>query len=312
MKNQNKPKDHDLEEKIYKLPNHLPRKIILFCLCLFFLSLSLNFPIKKILTQTITQQLNRHSSCFNYQDLKLNLLFLRLSLTKPTVLGGCFQQPQIKLPFKEFKAGFSFFGLIPPSLKLYVLAEGMGSQIKIYPRIGFRKTHIRLSKTQLSGKLISSMTPYPQLLKGVFELDGLLELSSGKIQKANFKIQGQDLSIPSQNISVGLLPFQVPLLNFGRLTGLATLTKKSLHLKALELGEESGLIHLKLKGSIALNKRNFNLSTLDLKGQFTISEELKEKISILKVFLPSQKASRGGHYQLQLTGTVANPKPKVL
>ncbi len=307
-----KATDKEIQDQTYQLPQNWKAKLTWLAITLFLLSLWLNFPIKQSLETLVVNQLNSSRACpISYQKLDFSLLFPSVHLSQPVISGRCFQNPRVNLKFDKLKTGFSFFGLLPPALKFHAIAQGMGSEIKLYPRIGFGQTDIRITNTRLSGKLISNFTQYPKLLKGDVHIDGLIELAAGIIQKADLKVSSQNLSIPSQKIQAGFIPLNIPNLEFKKLKLLATQTKKNLRIKALELGQAGGPLHLQFKGTIIINKANFNFSALNLEGRLNLSQEILDQVAALKLVLP-REAPKDGYYNLKLSGTINRPVPKFL
>ncbi len=307
----------NIQDQIYKLPQSLKSKLIILVPVLFILGLWFNFSLEQTVRQIVYETLANNRACpISFQRLKMGLLIPNVRLLQPIIPGTCIQNPDLNLKLDEIKIGSSFFSIVPPALKFHAIIQGMGSTLKLFPRVRLGQVDIRITQSTLSGQTIAGLTPYPDLLQGNIELDSLINLPlrasmpNFNALKADIKATGQNLMIPEQKINIGPLPFDVPKVEFKGLNILATYDKGELQVRSLELGQVEDDLHLQFKGKIKVNQANPRLSTLELEGRFRIGANLLDKIAAIKLLLPQGK-STSNYYNLEIKGTMAQPIPRL-
>ena len=313
----NKEIQQKIQERIYQLPKHLKSKLLVLAPVFFLLGLWLNFSLRQTIRHSIYEMVVNNRACpISFQKLELGILIPNVRLVKPLIPGSCLQNPDLNLRLDEIKMGSSFFSVIPPALKFHALIQGMGSTLKLFPRLRWNQVDVRITQSFISGQTISSLTPFPELLQGNISIDSLVNIPlKGSMPdinalKSDIKATGQNLIIPGQRISVGPLPFDVPKIEFAGLNFLASYNRSELQIRSLELGKVEGDLHLQLKGKIRVNRRNIKLSTLELEGRFRIGANILDKLAAIKLLLPQGK-SETEYYNLELKGTFARPVPRL-
>ncbi len=316
-KTSNKEMQQKAQERIYQLPKSLKSKLMILAPVFFLTGLWLNFSFKQTIRHSIYEAVVNNRACpISFQELELGFLVPSARLVKPLIPGICFQSPDFNLRLDEIKVGSSFFSVIPPALKFHALIQGMGSQLKLFPRLRWNQVDIRVAQSFISGQTISSLTPFPELFQGNISIDSLVNIPLKRSMpdmnalKSDIKATGQNLIIPEQRISIGPLPFDVPKIEFAGLNLVASYNKNELEVRSLELGKVEGDLHLQLKGKIKVNQRNIKLSTLDLEGRFRIGTTILDKLSAIKLLLPQGK-SETEYYNFELKGTFAGPVPRL-
>ncbi|MFN8369733.1 MAG: hypothetical protein U0T83_03805 [Bacteriovoracaceae bacterium] len=139
--------------------------------------------------------------------------------------------------------------------------------------------------------------------KGDFELTSLINFTPPKtllmkslIKSKNFELKSfnwKDIEVPAMNINNFVLKFELN-------------EKNVVHLNDLILGDVGSPIALNLKGKIFLDTQSLLNTSLDLNGEFKLSDQFIKNFSILSLFL-DQLEVKDGYYLANITGTLAAP-----
>jgi len=296
-------------ELIYQTSFGFKLKVLFLTLFCFLISFFLFFPIQKNLNKFITKSLSQNRKCpLRYQDLTTSFFFPALKMKKVKLPPQCFgKRSGQDLELDHVKVTLSLPTLFPPGLKTSVQVKKGRSIINAYPRLSFGETVVRLTKSSITGDLLSTLIGLPNLLKGSVETEGLFTIRDNSVEKGDFKITSNDLMVPAQNIS----GFDLIAMDMKKLLIAGSLVKNKLNLKALKIGVYNSPLEAEFKGKIGLVPGLMNRSSLDLKGKVRFDITLKQSLPILDLFLTGKKQVKS-FYPMSLSGTFAAPKPNFL
>jgi type II secretion system protein N len=301
----NKYEENVIQDEIYQVPGNVKLKIVILSLILALTGLFMNLPMLGNLEDRIETAIKSNPACpVTYKNLKLSYFMPGLDITKPVIPGVCFNNPAKKLKLDSINTNFVMPSFVPPGIKLHSEIKGMNSIINLYPRISAGAVDVRITKSKINAKLINSLTNYPNLLGGVFDLEGFVSLKGENLESGVAKLSSKNLNIPAQTINF----FNIPDMPLKKLNLVVKIEKNKININQLLIGSEDSPIVAELKGNITLNQRAINFSLLNLEGKIKFSPEFLKTFSILEMMLGKAKPV-DGYYNFALNGTLAAPKP---
>ncbi|PIP93634.1 MAG: hypothetical protein COW00_03680 [Bdellovibrio sp. CG12_big_fil_rev_8_21_14_0_65_39_13] len=260
-----------------------------------------HFPVKSILINNIEKALATLPCRLEYQALDLGFFPPAVMLKSAKVPAGCFgDNGQIKL--SQFKINLGLPSLYPLGLKLHTLVTSDKSVLHIYPLLTFSGIVIKIEDSVIDHALINALSSKIKI-RGKFNPEILMKLKGNVVESAEFKIEGQQFQIMGQNI----MGFELPDLNFQKLSTAGTLEGENLNLKKAELGDNNSPVVARIKGLIRLNQVNALFSNLDLEAEMKFSDQFLQNFSILNlVWRLDQQTKHDGYYKMRLRGPLTS------
>lgn len=297
--------DNVITAETYQISTSFKLKIVVAALLLALFGLFMNFPMVGDLDKKLEAMIKSNPRCpITYSKLDLSYLFPKVNITKPVIPGVCFNNPSNKLKLDSVNTSFIMPSFLPPGLKFHTEIKGLNSEINLYPRVSAGATDIRITKSSINAKFINAFTAFPNLLNGLFNLEGFFKLNKNHLDSGVLKLNSENFSIPAQTINF----FNIPELLLKKFNLVLKIEKNKVVVNQLLIGLEDSPIRAEINGTIMLNQRMINLSVLNLKGKIKFSADFMKSFSILEMML-AQAKPKDGFYSFTLSGTMAAPKP---
>lgn len=303
-----KLKENELSSEIYSFSWTFWLKVFFLSFVFLIIGLSLHFPIKDYLKTQAQNALTSNPRCpISYQNLRLDLFLPYVRFNKLNVSGRCFNAPRKNLNLDYAQVKFNFLSFWPLGAKFHGIIKSDDSEINLYPKLGLSKHQIRITKTKLTGKFLSQLSPFENLVSGNFNIDSLININGSKLSNGDLKVVSEDLFI-SEKVIQG---FPVPQLDLKNLLLALSFDQKEARLTSFKLGNSESDVELELTGDIYPNMQNMNATKLNLVGKVRFSDAIIQKISILKLLLDN-KEPQNGFYKMKILGTLGLPLPSFI
>lgn len=260
-----------------------------------------HFPVKSILINNIEKGLATLPCRLEYQSIDLGFFPPAVMLKAAKIPAGCLgDNGQVKL--SQFKVNLGLPSLYPFGLKLHTLITSDKSILHIYPLLTFGGIVIKIEDSVIDHQLINALSTKIKM-RGKFKPEILMTLKGNVVDSAEFKIEGQQFQIMGQNI----MGFDIPDLNFQKLSTAGTLEGENLNLKKVELGDDNSPVVARIKGLIRINKVNALFSNLDLEAEMKFSDQFLQSFSILNlIWRLDQQTKHDGYYKMRLRGPLTS------
>lgn len=265
---------------------------MLFGIFTFFFFSYLNFPYHKI-KDKLFSQLEKQT------DIKIDV-----DEFKTTLLLG------LEFSGVNIQSAHDFFEINIPSLSIH---PSLLSLITFKPKIQFTAEFPKGSitgffhhkgatyqKIDLEFGQVDIKEPFQGVIDGKLWFDGNLNTFKGIEGETHLQIKNFTLDKTS------IMGFVLPQISLSQMTLKGGMKKDLFVIQTFEAGNDKDPLKASLSGDIALNPQNINMSRLNLKLKFKMSDALKEEF---KLFLPLLQGALdpSGYYSLNITGTLTAP-----
>ena len=131
-----------------------------------------------------------------------------------------------------------------------------------------------------------------------------------RIKSMQLRLKSTNFKLPAQTIQA----FDLPSLDLKNIQVKASMkSPKTLDVEEIIIGDDKSPIKANITGKIAVDRRSFQNSKLDLIAEVKFSKEFIESFSILNLFLDPKKQDENGYYKLKIEGPIRAPKtPQLL
>jgi len=296
-----------LPDDIYFLSKRLQFKITIIATAVLFLGLLINFPLRAVMTQSISHLLQNNPSCqIVFSDLESTLFFPGVEIQRPIIPANCLGTSKnlILQGLNVHLIGPSF---VPFGLRLRIQILVGGQELTSYLSLSFGKTVFKIPETVIRSQLIESIIG-EDYFQGKVVMEGLFESKGTTLQTGQLKIESTNFSLHPLNISGLALP-ELPLSQI--LVKLNLTSPKDLEIVEVIVGHQDAPLLVHSTGKVFLNQANPALSRLDLRGEIKFSKSFLDKFSIINLFLAAKKPV-DGMYKFSLTGPITAPQPNFL
>ncbi len=297
--------NNEIFREIYDHKNLSVKKLVLIASTSLFIGFIIGFSPKHFILMKIKNTLSNFKSCpIAYSSLDLEWFFPKIIIKGPSIVGECFNSPT-RIYLRDMRLYFTGLGIFPPGIKLGVNLETNTSKLLIYPHLSPFGSKVRIENSTIDTKLIRTLFPKVDYLKGEFDLDFFAAFSAKAMDSGAISLSSKNFILKEKEIQLGALPFNLPKLNFNNFLFNGTLEdKKNFVVEKFIIGDENSPIKLSLKGKITLNQKDITSSSLNLIGDISFSEKfLNEDFSAIKIYL--RKANpQNGVYNIKISGTL--------
>lgn len=301
------PENHLLSE-IYVPESGKGFKRWLAIIALFFITFIFTFPFEKTIITFIENTLRSQRACpISYEKLSMTWFAPGVEFLNPIISGTCFQKPGNDLPLTNLALSFAGPNFSPLGVRFKLAADSEESHLEAYPAVGFGKQIIRITDTVIGTDILTPLIGR-DIINGVLNVDGLIELAQNQVSSAKLKIESKSLKTKMANIQ----GFMVPPMDLGTLVFLSELDASSkLFIEKLSLGSADSTIAANFKGDVTLNRYNMLYSNADLTGEVRFSDKLFEDIPLIKLLLQDKQPTEG-FYKLEIKGPLGQTRPNFL
>lgn len=304
MKNKINPSE--LKDDIYK-GTRIGIRVVLLIVVFFITGVLFNFPIKTIIKNLITKQLE--TSCpIKSKNMDISLFLPKISIEKAVIPGSCFNKP-ISNYLNIEKLDILFMGpsFYPIGLKFKINVKDKYLKTDTYFALSFNSLSIRVEKTELNSKFLYPLLDGAQAIQGSFNIDTKIILKKKGIEEMFLLIKSKDFSIPTQEIK----SFEIPHLPIGDLSLVGSLAKSVFTIKNFSLGNINSPITANITGKVSVNTKNMNASKLNLDANMNFTKDFLENFEMITLFIQG-KESDNGKYKLKITGNLESPSINAL
>ena len=303
--------EDDLKDDIY---NEFPLSkftMFFFTIILIITGFCLNFPFEERLANLITSQLKKNKSCpIMFDRLKIKVLNPHIIIKNLLIAGRCFNNQQGSLTLDSINVKMSLPSASPPGLKLKVEINKGRSFIKLFPTISVANQKIEIHpSSRISFEDFREALENKISLKGNMKLSGNVLLKGQSVQSAVFNLSSRNLSIPPQTVN----NFNLPLISLGKLTFKAKIDRRGLlKIESFQAGSKESPVLATISGSMNINKRFINRSTLNLIGKIKFSSQFYQKdFPILNLLLSGKQKDPQGFFSFTIKGSAMAPQFKI-
>ena len=289
-----------LIEDIYLLKGTTIR-FIGYSIAALIIGFTTHFPVKSIIISNIEKALASLPCRIEYQSIDLGMFPPSVMLKSAKIPAGCLGDNGL-LKLSKFNINLALPSIYPLGLKLHAIVASEKSVLHVYPLLTFGGLLVKIEDSVIDHHFINTLSSKIKI-RGKFNPEILLTLKNNLISSAEFRIEGQQFQIMGQNV----MRFDLPDLNFQKISTAGTLEGDNLNLKKAELGDKDSPVIARIKGSIRLNKENALFSNLDLEAEMKFSEQFLQSFSILNlVWRLDQQTLHDGYYKMRLRGPLTS------
>lgn len=285
-------------------------KIIIFLTLLAFTGFITNFPFNEKIESFVQDRIKSIPNCpINYKDLQLEYIFPKIIIRDAKISSQCLGQTGQDIMIDELKININGLSHSPIGLSSSTTLKINQSKINIQHATSISRQNLIIENSNLDLTTLLPMLTNKIILNGNANISGSININDQIIDEAFLNIESSDIKIPPQSIMIFNIPAKLAI---GALKLKASLNPKNqLKIEHLILGDERSPLRASFSGTIYLLPKNIANSTIDLKGEFNLSEKLLNMpgFSLISTLL-SGFDKKDGFYQIKIRGTLGNPTPE--
>jgi hypothetical protein len=302
MNNDNKS---NIENIDYSMPFLKSKRFLIILASLLFITVLSSVSLTKKLDDVIYSALNANARCpITLGKYEVKLFLPRIELSNIIIPSSC--STSLKKDFKITKVDLHIRGFAFSPFGLHFKAETKinNNPMSAYITMGIDETAIRMTDNNIKIQNFKEFIPLVKL-RGSIKLDALVNIKNMKLDKIMLNARSNNFKVPAQSI-MGLSIMQFNIDNLKLILD-SVKGKPKIKVKELIIGKSGAPIEANFKGSISLNQRNIQASSLDLSGELKISDEIAKKYILVKMYLDSFD-KKDDYYQIQIAGPLTRPK----
>lgn len=294
---------HSLEDIQYK--NKI-RPIFLILLGLFlFIMAFLNFyPIGTMLKTQLKNNLGASGCNPDFDQIRIEWLMPKIIVSNLVIPANCLNREGEALKLNFVSLNYQLINFSPLGLPFRLDTEISGQPLSVYYVQGFGEQLIRLKDQKLVLSRLESILGKNLKLSGSVVVDMSLSLTDQSVKSMTLKAISKDFQIPAQR----LMDFPIPNLKLNEFYLEAEANNPpTIAINKLILGDSNAPIRANLRGKIIKAIGDFSNSPLDLSGEVSLDEKIRQTQPLLEMMLQSFP-QKDGFYQVRLSGTLGAPK----
>ena len=279
------------------------------CLLLGFF---FNFSFTERGMSFLNNQLKKYSSCpLKYEGPKFSYFFPKISFKNLQIPPSCLKHLQIPLTFDYldiqvhgidstlFRPIISFSGESQNKFSVQGEVSFSGQDFNLNLKEAYIKTSFL---TKALAPLLGLYLPFQFIINGNLIINTIIQQKKGRLQKLSLNVKGHNLKIPSLYI----MGMGVPALDIGNLQIMATTENngETLKLQKVSLGGQEHSLMASLNGEVKLLPPLLVNSQIMAETKFKISEDILEKVSILKLIPKKFYNESDGFYHANISHTL--------
>jgi len=276
--------------------------VILFCL---FVMGFLNFyPFGDKIKSVIRTTLGAQGCNPDFDEMRVEWFMPKLVVSNLNIPANCLNRAGDPLNFNHLTIKYQLISFIPFGIPLKVETEFSGQPLEFYIVQGLPNRTLRMKDQTINLAKLKSFIGDQVKIDGNVVID-LTATLGNKLEKFNLFVQSKNVALPSQNIQ----GFTTPPLKLNELfIEAVSEIPPTIQINKFILGDSNAPIRANFRGKISLMEGNPMMSPLDLAGEVAFSESFKDTLPLIDMIFQSF-TQKDGFYQIQLGGTLGQPKP---
>ncbi len=245
-----------------------------------------------------------------FKNYEFGLLLPNIQFNEVAIPNGCVSRDQKMFIVDRMEVSFGGINFSPFGAVVNLELKLGKNIINLKASSNGTEHVVKMSKQKLS------LAPIAQLLsekmgmtvpelRGKAVLDFHLKTKGQALEIFDLKLNSEDFRLPAQS----MMGFAIPDLDLKKLDIETKGKGKQILVEKVIAGSHNAPIYINTDGSIALDGRSINRSSLDMNIELKFSEEILEQYAIFKMVL-AQFDQGDNTYKLKLTGTMATPRPQ--
>lgn len=307
----------ELEQIDYSYKTLVKAKTVIYTLIIFVFTIIFSFPFEKKLDSIIYSSISSIPGCpISFKDYKFELFSPKIVINKLNLDKRCFGNAPSNLKFDQVLIKFRGLSFSPFGPSFKIETKLLNNPVEAFIIPGFTSLSVLLENESENGKFnsphnkfhISDFNKFIPSLKLAGELvvsTAYLKMGyNGKLKDLALNIASKDFFIPEQKI----MGFRVSKMVINKLLlQMNFLKNDKIRLKKLIIGDDKSPLIANFAGDMNLNLRNFQTSSINLKGELSISEEMQKNYLLLKIYL-DRFDKKDKFYQIQIKGKLNSPE----